>query len=248
MKTKTRLIGWGLVLLLCGFYDLPVMAAPACKGPNKNDPGCNQPAAPAGTVDSVTVDWFDQKLVVRGSGLTGFTSFGLGAFPGPLATANVTDTQLDIPFNADLAGEVQGQGSYLLTGDGTAQLTVFIDSQIVDPAATGCPCEAEWAAALASWGTPGTDCVETAGPGVNDPADITGTILSNPADSTQYPQYPISASFYPGLPEDSVCRLVELDGSVSPTELVNHRINENQQADCRNVLALNVCSTISQLP
>ncbi|MDX1460602.1 MAG: hypothetical protein R3348_06045 [Xanthomonadales bacterium] len=225
-------------------------AAPPCKGPNKNDPGCGaeEPAPPPVVVDSVEVDWFNQSLVVRGSGLSGVTSFGLGGFAGPLATANVTDIELDLVFNADMAGEVLQAGSYALTADGTQQLTVFIDSQIVDPAAAGCPCDTDWQATLASWGTPETECLEIEGPGSNDPADISGTVLTDPVDPAVYPHFPVGASFYPGLPNDSVCRLVQVNADASLNEIVNLRINETQQADCRALLATNVCSVITPLP
>lgn len=253
---KTRTLSWVLCAGM-GAWALvasPVLlAAPPCKGPNKNDPGCGEeaepPPPPAAQVDSVTVDWFNQALVVRGSNLDGGATFGLGGAAGPLVTAGVTPTELTIPFSADLAGEVLAQGSYRLLVDGAEQLTVFIDSQIIDPAATGCPCAVDWAAELGGlWGSPNADCLEIEGPGTNDPADISGTVLSVPGDPTAYPHYPIGASFYPGQPEDSVCRLVQVNADASTVDLVNLRINENQQADCRTELAANACASITPLP
>ena len=154
----------------------------------------------------------------------------------------------NILFDSQLAGEVLGQGSYVLTADGTPQLTVFIESQIVDPAAVGCPCEVPWQNDLASWGAPATDCLEIEGPASNDPADISGTVLSNPGDPTVYPHFPIGASFYPGLPNDSVCRLVQVEADATALDLVNLRINETQQVDCRSLLDTNVCATITPVP
>ena len=148
-----------------------------------------------------------------------------------------------------MASEVQTSGSYVLSADGTDQLTVYIESQIIDPAAAGCPCAADWAAELGGlWGTPETDCLEIEGPGANDPADISGTVLSVPGDPETYPQFPIGASFYPGQPGDSVCRLVQVNGDLTSTDLVNVRINETQQADCRAELDANVCATITPVP
>ena len=230
-------------------------AAPACKGANKYDPGCpgteEPPAAAvaAAVVDSVTVDWFNQRLVVRGSGFTGATEFLLGGNPTPLAKENVTDPQVELPFNADLAAEVAGEGNYNLVVDGAVALSVYIEAQIIDPAAIGCPCGTDWATALAGlWGTPETACYEVAGPASNDIADISGTVLSNPLNEAVYPHYPIGASFYPGAPADSYCALVQIDGDATATELVRMPINELQQADCAAVLDAQVCASITTLP
>lgn len=255
---KNNLLLKGLsVLLLLGAFQASALAAPACKGPNKNDPGCNQEvaAAPA-VVDSVTVDWFNQALVVRGSGFTGSTSFLLGSGVTPLATANVTDTQLDIPFaqvGGELAAEVTLQGNYKLEVDGSVQLSVYIESQIIDPANTGCPCEAEWMAAPeVMWSTPtptpSADCYEITGSDPNDVADISGTIHSDYPVNAIYPQYPIGASFYPGDPDSSVCMLVQVNDDTSVVDLVSHRINEIQQAECAAALAFYVCATVTPLP
>jgi hypothetical protein len=129
------------------------------------------------------------------------------------------------------------------------QLTVFIGFQVVDPAATGCPCEVDWIAELGTLYTDKvTECLEIPGPGVNDIADISGTILSNAADPAAYPQFPIGASFYPGDPASSVCRLVQVNADASVVDLVNQGINENQQADCAAALKTNVCATVTTLP
>lgn len=257
MKATTAFQGLGATLLLCSFLSSSLFAAAPCKGPNKNDPGCpgaEEPPPPpepdlsGDLVDSVTVDWLNERLVVRGTTLDTVTAWALGGAAGPLATANVSATQLDILFDASLAGEVQGAGSYVLSADGVGQLTVYIEAQVVDPAATGCPCQATWSAQVPGWGLPDSDCLEIEGPGANDPADISGTVLSVPGDPTAYPQYPIGASFYPGEPDDSVCRLVQVNADLSTAELVKLRINENQQSDCRAALAANVCASITTLP
>jgi len=257
---KNNLIFKGLCALLLMFaFQASIEAAPDCKGQKKNDPGCNDPVAPAAVpaaVDSVTVDWLNQVLVVRGSGFTGSTSFLLGSSVTPLATANVTDAQLDIPFaqiGGELAVEVTSQGNYNLEVDGSVQLSVYIESQIIDPAATGCPCEAEWMAAPeVMWSTPtptpSADCYEITGPGSNDVADISGTIHSDYPANIVYPQHPIGASYYPGDPESSVCMLVQVNDDASVDTLVSHRINEIQQAECAAALAFYVCAEVTSLP
>jgi len=248
MATITRLT---IFLFTCTFA-VAAWSAPACKGPNKNDPGCAESQALAGsaTVDSVTVDWLNQKLVVRGSGFADTTEFLLGGGATPLTKANLTDTQLDLPFNGDVAAEVLMPGDYNLFVDGAMQLTVYMKSQVIDPAASGCTCSGDWAILL-----PGslytdrvTDCLEIAGTGTNDIADISGTILSDVNDAGVYPQYPIGASFYPGDPENSVCRLVQIDPDATVEDLLTVRINESQQADCAIELKSNVCLTVNGQP
>jgi hypothetical protein len=247
--------GFTVFLFLVAFQAAAI-AAPPCKGPNKNDPGCPgadpppeesepEPAPGPVVVDSVTVDWLNEKLVVRGSGLTGAGTFLLGSGVTPLVTANLTDAELDIPFSGDIATEVLSQGNYKLDVDGTIQLSIYIESQIVDPGAGGCPCLTEWTLAPETdWGSPSADCLEISGPGSNDAADISGTI----GESGVYPQYPIGASFYPGDPDSSVCRLVSVNADASVTELVNYRINETQQAVCAGELATYVCATVTPVP
>ena len=244
---KKKRIFKGLCVLLIMFAFQASAQAPPCKGQNKNDPGCEEEAAaaPAAVVDSVTVDWLNENLVVRGSGFTGSTSFVLGSSVTPLVTASVTDPQLDIPFSAALAAEVTSQGNYNLVVDGSVQLSVFVESQIIDPAAIGCPCETDsaWSTELGGlWGPLNTACLEIEGPLANDIADIAGTVLTDFADSSVFPHYPIGASFYPGDPDSSVCRLVQLNGDASVDELVNWRINENQQEDCALLLKFNICT------
>jgi hypothetical protein len=250
---KGVLIFSGLSVLAFVMSEV-LAAAPPCKGANKNDPGCGEEVEPSTTavtavVDSVTVDWVNQALIVRGSGFTGSTGFLLGGNPTPLATENVTDTELSIPFSADIAAEIGVAGNYNLVADGTVQLSVYVESQVVDPAATGCPCAEEWANQLGDlYGeTERTaDCLEIEGSGENDPADISGTILSSTPES--YPQYPIGASFYPSDPDASVCRLVQVGADATTIDLVHLRINEIQQADCASEIKYNVCASVTPVP
>jgi len=256
MKVMIAIKGFGAALLLLVFTSSSLMAAPPCKGSNKNDPGCpgaEEPPPPpdtslaAGMVDSVTVDWFNQTLVVRGTGIDAAVDWVLGGSP-TLSNVTVIDPNtVEIEFDADLAAQVQEAGSYLLTADGNVQLTVYSEYQIIDPAASGCPCQVTWTAQIPDWGSPtSTDCLEIGGPGANDPADISGNYV--PANPLIDPQYAFGASFYPGEPGDSVCRLVQINPDLSTAELVNLQINENQQADCRTALAANACFSITPLP
>ena len=85
-------------------------------------------------------------------------------------------------------------------------------------------------------------------PGSNAPADFSGPALSDPTDPGVYPQFPIGASFYPGEPDDSVCRLVQVNADATAFDLVLERINETQQATCAAVLAAQICDTVTPIP
>jgi len=256
MRLKKTLIGLIFIFPLLILHNM-VHSAPACKGPNKNDPGCSseEVAAPAPApdpvsviVENITVDWFNQKITLRGAGLTGATDFVLGG-SAPLTPSSVTDTVVDINFDADIAGEVDRAGNYLFKVDGVNVLSLFFKSQVIDPAATGCSCDVPWANALVGyWGSLDTQCLEIPGPQTNDVADIAGTVLSVPNDPSVYPQYPIGAAFIPGDPVSSVCRVVQANGDASVDELVNLRINENQQAACAASLKANICASSAPPP
>jgi hypothetical protein len=253
MKVLTVIQGLGAALLFFVFTTSSLMAAPSCKGPNKNDPGCPGAEPPpelllaAGMVDSVTVDWFNLVLVVRGTSIDAAADWVLGGSPSLSNVTVIDPNTVEIGFDADLAAEVQSAGSYLLTADGNDQLTVHSEHQIIDPAALGCPCQITWVAQIPGWGSPtDTECLEIVGPGGNDPADISGTYV--PVDPLIDPQYAFGASFYPGEPGESVCRLVQINPNLSTADVVNLLINENQQVDCRIALATNACSSITTLP
>jgi hypothetical protein len=250
MFNKKTLIAL-IFALSCLVHNGLATAAPACKGPNKNDSGCapaeepppeEEPAAAASAeVHNVTVDWFNQQLTIRGAGLSA-AAFSVGG-SGPLTPVSATDSAVEIPFDSALATEVDLAGSYQLKLDGVDALTVFFRESVVDPSAAGCPCETEWSTQLGTlWGPLNTDCVEVPGPGSNDAADIAGTVLSISGDPGSFPQFPIGASFYPGDPGASECRLVQLNADASSAELTRHRINETQQADCAVALKANICA------
>ncbi|MGR8942226.1 MAG: hypothetical protein ACU83P_11620 [Gammaproteobacteria bacterium] len=210
-------------------------------------------AAATATVilDSVTVDWTNQRFVVRGANFTDpGTAFSLA---GVIVNDAFVDGSTEyIPFDAVVASIVTEPGNYNLVADGTTEMSVFIESEILDSAATGCPCLAgatTWPSALGGaplWSmTPSdhtADCFEIAGTSGNDIAGIVSADFSDPT----VPQYPIGASYYPSDPNDSVCRLVALNSS-SPfgTDLITKRINEQQQAACAAELKANVCKTVN---
>ena len=240
-----KLATGSLFLFLLVVLNDPAYSAAACKGPNKYDAGCPEAGAAAAVpvaVDNATVDWFNQKIILRGSGLSGAAEFKLGG-SSALAFNTLDDTVVELAFDNTLAGEVDQQGNYVLKVDGSSVLSLFFVSEIVSPAVTECPCETPWSAELASlWGPKNTQCLEIPGTGANTYVDIAGTILSDPTDAAVYPQYPIGAAFVPGNPVSSVCRLVKIETNLAETEIVNLRINEGQQATCAAALKSNVCA------
>ena len=238
----------GVVLAVLLAVNQASAAPGPCQGPNKNNPGCpGTEPAPASTavISSVTVDWVNQQIIVRGSGFVpGSTSFTLGSSAVAMVAAGGSDTETYLPFDADMAAQVLTEGNYALAVDGVIQLSAYIEAQVVDPAATGCPCEADWIIELgALWGKQDAECLEIEGPLSNDAADIAATILTDPLDPGVAPVYPIGAAFNPAEPTSSVCRLARVNADASTDTLVDLRINEIQQADCAALLTAQVCTT-----
>lgn len=222
------------------------LAAPACKGPNKNDADCSgggeaAAAAASTVVNSATVDWANEKIIVRGVDLDTVSAFSLGG-SGPLTPGAASPTEVEFPFDGTIAAAVTAGGSYSLQLDGADGISIYFIASVVDPGLAGCPCATEWAAELGGlWGADQTACYELSGTGVED---LAGTILTDPADPSLYPQYPIGAAYYAGDPVSSVCRLVQItDTDPFTQDLVNIRINANQQSDCAALLQTNVCAT-----
>ncbi len=244
-----------LITLLC---SAAVTAQPACKGPNKNDPGCpgaedppveeppvEEPpveALPEDAVKNASVDWLNEAVVIRGTGLSAASEFRIGG-SAPLTPSSASDTEVVIDFDASLEAEVNQAGNYVLFADGAAVLNLYFESSVVDASDGTCPCEPDWLATPGTrWGASDTTCIDIPGPGDKDFADIAGTVLDASLDTSVYPQYAIGAAFLPGEPSDSLCRLVQINGDGSQVELVNFRINESQQADCAIELRTNVCA------
>ena len=224
-----------------------------CSGPHKHDPGCDAlvVAPPAIAVNSASVDWLNEKIIVRGANFSADTTITIA---GQTATiGSQTADQIEIPFDAAIAGIPKGNHN-LVANDvpsaSSGSMSLFIKAEIIDQSLTGCPCEAGWKSDLGTlWGASLTNCFESSG-GAGNPEDIAGTILTDATDSSIYPHYPIGAAFTAD-PEESVCRLTRVSSPLDPTsitDLVKTRINRQQQAACRTTLVSNVCSTVTPLP
>jgi hypothetical protein len=246
-----------LAILLMEFTLLSTLHAHGdhsvpCSGPHKNDPECVASLLPpAISVNSATVDWLNEKIIVRGGNFSSSTTVTIAGLPATIGSQTVD--QIEIPFDAAIGGIPRGNHN-LIADDGpsssASSISLFVKAEIIDQAAGGCPCESGWITELGSlWGGKLTDCFEIAG-GAGNPEDIAGTVLTNSTDPTVYPHYPIGAAFT-AEPDESVCQLTRVSTPLDPTavnDLVKTRINRLQQGICRTSLANNVCNTITTAP
>lgn len=246
----------GLYLLLVQFIFINSAYAHGdhsvpCSGPHKNDPGCQTATATTAVkITSAQIDWLNETIMVGGENFSGSTTVSITGIP--ITINSQTATQLVLSTTALPKGNHN-----LVADDATSassdSISIYVKSEMVDPTLTGCPCETEWATELnplSLWNNPVTDCFELSPGGAGNPEDISGTILTNPADPSVYPQYPIGAAFTED-PNESVCQLTEVNQSSGvpvATDLVKKRINRLQQGDCRTVLATNICGTITSVP
>jgi len=223
-----------------------------CSGPHKNDPVCLASAvSPAVSVNSATVDWLNEKIVVRGENFSASTLIMIAGQPATISSQ--TTNQIEIPFDAAIAGTPKGNHN-LVADDApstsTSSISLFVKADIIDKDIAGCPCEADWISELGVlWGQNLTDCYEITG-GAGNPEDIAGTILTDSTDPSVYPHFPIGAAFT-AEPDESVCQLTQIStplDQTAVTDLVKNRINRQQQGSCRTALANYVCNTITPLP
>ena len=249
----------GVAVLLIQFLFINGAYSASCKGRHANDPGCITSSATSASpivINSVSIDWLNEIIIVYGSNFSGSTTVNIA---GALATiSNQTSTQLEIAFPSLSKGNHN-----LVVSDSSSSssdsISFFAKGEMVDPSLIGCPCEPTsgtgWSSTLGPLGlwnkgttttnTTGTVCYELVPGGSGNPVDIAATILSNPDDPTAYPLYPIGAAFTED-PNESVCQLTEVDES-GVTNLVQERINRQQQTACRNILADNICNSITNV-
>lgn len=253
-----------LVILLMEFTFLNTLHAHgdhsvSCSGPHKNDPVClapppppPPPPPPAISVNSATVDWLNEKIIVRGENFSTNTTITLAGLPATIGSQ--TADLIEIPFDIAIGGTLKGNHN-LMADDGpsssTSSISLFVKAEIIDQALVGCPCEADWITELGVlWGQRLTGCFEITG-GAGNPEDIAGTVLTNSTDPAVYPHFPIGAAFT-AEPNESVCQLTRVSSPLDPTavtDLVKIRINRLQQGICRTALATNVCSSpITSVP
>jgi hypothetical protein len=223
-----------------------------CSGPHKNDPGCLVAAvSPAISVNSATIDWLNEKIIVRGANFSADTTITIAG--QPVTIGSQTADQLEIPFDAAIAGIPKGNHNLIANdtpSSSTGSMSLFVKAEIIDQDLAGCPCDADWISELGTlWGQGLTDCFEISG-GAGNPEDIAGTILTDSTDPAIYPHYPVGAAFTDD-PDKSVCQLTRVSSTLDPTavsDLVKTRINRQQQGACRTTLVNNVCGTITPLP
>lgn len=193
---------------------------------------------PAAELHSASVDRAGERILVRGSGFGGGTTFTLGGISVP--TDNVAAGELDLPFGTEIYSAAQWRGSYALVADGTERLSIYIDAPILAPpppppppsGGPDCPCIAVWDASGIpkdnfTWCNYGTDGTQTY---------IYG----------QRGNWFISAAFDPnniffdaGDPGNSISYCVLHDGvDYTVAEPVT---NEDQYWDCEEYLWVKIC-------
>ena len=225
-----------------------------CLGPHKNDPACiatQSVTLPAISINSVTVDWLNEIIIVGGENFSVSTTITIAGLPATIGS-QLAD-QIKIPFDAAIGGTLKGNHNLIaddVPSSSTSSISLFVKAEIIDQAVAGCPCESDWSTELgALWGQNLTDCFEITG-GAGNPEDIAGTVLTDSNDSTVYPHFPIGAAFT-AEPNESVCQLTRVSTPLDPTavtDLVKIRINRLQQGICRTALVNNVCNTITPVP
>jgi len=109
-------------------------------------------AAFAAELHSVVVDRTAEKIIVTGSGFDGATTLKLGGVDMTSINA-LSATQLELPFNAEVASALFSRGSFKLVADGTVSMSVYISEPVQvtappppppPPGGTTCPCADDW--------------------------------------------------------------------------------------------------------
>lgn len=174
---------------------------------------------------------------MHGTGLDLASSIKLGGVAVP--SDNVTRTQRELPFGADLATAAQWRGSYALVVDGATRLAVYADAPIPDPtspppppAGPDCPCIAGWEASGIpndnfTWCYYGTDGTQNYIYGQRDEWFIASAFDPN------------DLLFDPAGPGNSVSFFALHDGvDYTAAEPV---VNEDQYWDCELYLWVKIC-------
>jgi hypothetical protein len=206
--------------------------------------GCwMMPTALAQELHSVSVDRINDRMVVRGDGFDGSTTFTLGG--AAVATVNVTPTELDIPFDIDVAAAAQWRGSYRLVANDSVWISVYIAAPIdapgeppppppppPPPGGTECPCLAGWEAS----GIPKDNwawCTRY--------FDGTQESLSAPRDPwfISVAHDPYNLFFDPVDPGNSVSYCALHDGT--DWTVAEPVVNRDQFDDCEHWMWMNIC-------
>lgn len=192
-------------------------------------------------IHSVEVDRAAEKVIVKGAGFAGATSFIFGGVPVP--STGVTASEQEIAFGPELATAAMWRGSYRLlaeSGGDSVAFSVYIGEAINDPTpppppppgGPDCPCIPGWEASgfprdNFTWCTYGFDGNQSFIIGLRDSFTISALFdpdnivfdAANPGNST------------------SVCALDD-SGNYTVAEPV---VNQDQYDDCENWFWSNVC-------
>lgn len=103
------------------------------------------PQVLATAIYSAQVDRNEQKIIVTGEGFSPLLTVTLAGIS--VNTANVSNTELHIPFATAVYLAIQWEGSYNLVVDETNRLSIYIEAPILAPPLVGgpdCPCIDGW--------------------------------------------------------------------------------------------------------
>ena len=191
-------------------------------------------------IHSASVDVNAETIIVRGSGFALSTEIKMGGVV--VASDYVNANFLEIPFSEELSNAAQWRGSYRLTADDHAWISVYVPAPIPGPSAppppgTGgpdCPCIADWE----SSGVPRDFWFwcERRYDGTQE--SLSGQHLSDPW-FISIAHDPNNLFFDPVDPGNSISYCALHDGS--DWTVAEPITNRDQFNDCENWMWLNVC-------
>jgi hypothetical protein len=190
-------------------------------------------------IHSASVDVNSENVIVRGRGFAMSTELRFGGVP---VTYNYLNANLlEIPFSEELSSAARWRGSYRLTADDTAWISIYVAAPIPGPAqppppGTGgldCPCIGDWE----SSGVPRDwFWCERRFDGTQE--SLSGQHLSEPW-FISIAHDPNQLIFDPVDPGNSISYCALHDGS--DWTVAEPITNRDQFDDCENWMWLNVC-------
>ena len=191
-------------------------------------------------IHSASIDSSAETIIVRGSGFTAATELRMGGVL--VANDYVNSNRLEIPFSEDVSNAAQWRGSYRLTANDDAWISLYAAAPIPGPSpppppGTGgpdCPCISGWEASSVPrdfwfWCERRNDSTQES---------LSGQHLSAPW-FISIAHDPNNLFFDPGDPGNSISYCALHDGS--DWDVAEPVTNRDQFDDCEEWMWLNVC-------